>query len=108
MQDSHFTDPSIAPSNSVTQNHSDTSQDLTAEEKSHFIPVFKRLVNMKPIQRDFKHGRLCRHSGKTHLLEKVGIEEIHKVVEQVRIIDYLRSLSKITTDTLWIASPHSQ
>ncbi|EGG00226.1 uncharacterized protein MELLADRAFT_67924 [Melampsora larici-populina 98AG31] len=76
-----LTELPIAPPNDL-----DTSKNLTAEEKAIFIPVFKRLVNMKPIKRDFKHGRLCRHSGKAHLLEKVGIEEINKVVEQLRII----------------------
>ncbi|EGG13221.1 uncharacterized protein MELLADRAFT_58354 [Melampsora larici-populina 98AG31] len=59
---------------------------LTDEEKEKYVPIFKSLVNMEAVKLDFKHGRLCRHSGTARQFEKVGIEEIKKVVEQLNLI----------------------
>lgn len=76
--------PNAAPTSTTGEiEQIDSTDKLTPEEKEKYIPIFKELVNMKSIVRDFKHGRLCRHSGNGHLREKVGVEEINKVVEQV-------------------------
>jgi hypothetical protein len=72
-----------------------TDSVLTLEEKEKYIPIFKDLVNLKAVKQDFKHGRLCRHSGNARQLEKVGIEEIKKVVEQVRFFSFNYNLISI-------------
>lgn len=88
------------------------ADELTAEERTQYLPIFKRLVNKNRIARDFKHGRLCRHSGKTRQLEKVGIEEVKKVVEQVCIkfnsSCLISSNAKLNLSIFWIASYYQQ
>lgn len=81
--ETHSHPPPPPPSTSNTP-IPDEMKALTSEEKIRYIPIFKNLVNLTCVARDFKHGRLCRHSGKSHLIEKVGKEEIKKIVQQVR------------------------
>ncbi|EGF98828.1 uncharacterized protein MELLADRAFT_95386 [Melampsora larici-populina 98AG31] len=83
-------DPIITPAltaSDQTEPTEATTDALTEAEKNQYLPIFNRLVNKKSVARDFKHGRLCRHSRKGHQLEKVGIDEIKKLVEQLHIIN---------------------
>lgn len=74
-----------APANPTTFNHG--LQPLTTEEQDLYIPIFKRLVNTNKVLGDVKHGRLCRHSGKSksNKLDKLMKGEINKVIRQVSI-----------------------
>lgn len=81
MRERHPQPPAPTPPDNATE--LDTSEILTTEEKDKYLPIFNLFVNMKPVEREFKHGQLCRHSRKVNILEKVGIQEIAKVVEQV-------------------------
>lgn len=65
----------------VTSTQEDTP--LSPEQITKYMPIFKRLVNLKTVARDFKHSRLCRKSGKSQHLEVVAREELKKIVKQV-------------------------
>lgn len=58
---------------------------LTTEEVEKLMPVFKRRVNINKVMADIRHGRLCRHSGrsKSKKLDKLMKGEINKVIRQV-------------------------
>ncbi|EGG12915.1 uncharacterized protein MELLADRAFT_101494 [Melampsora larici-populina 98AG31] len=76
--------PSTTTSTAPTDE--DNTDQITTEEREQYLPLFHRLVNLKAVKRDFKHGRLCRHSGNAQILEKVGIEETKKIVKQLSLI----------------------
>ncbi|EGG09554.1 uncharacterized protein MELLADRAFT_104169 [Melampsora larici-populina 98AG31] len=79
-------DPLLAPEPTSTSPIEADADELTDEDKAQYLPLFKNLVNMQNVKRDFKNGQLCRHSGTPNRVEKVGIEEIKKVVEQFHLL----------------------
>lgn len=58
---------------------------LTNEELDRYVPIFKRLVNLRKVAGDLHEGRLWRHSGKMidKSRENLMKLEISKVVRQV-------------------------
>lgn len=56
---------------------------LNDEELNRYLPIFKNLVNLSKLARDFKDGHIVRHSGNKSTQEKVMKGEIKKVVRQV-------------------------
>lgn len=56
---------------------------LTEEQVAQYLPIFKQLVNLSTVARDFKDGHLFRRSGKQWTREQLLKSEICKVVQQV-------------------------
>ncbi|EGG07538.1 uncharacterized protein MELLADRAFT_105771 [Melampsora larici-populina 98AG31] len=63
----------------------DTQEDkpLSNEQINKYMPHFQRLVNVQTVSWDFKHGVLCRHSGKIQHLQQVAKAELKKVLKQL-------------------------
>ncbi|KAH9808071.1 hypothetical protein DFH28DRAFT_911250 [Melampsora americana] len=88
-----FFEPLIAksiPSTSTTSSITDTEADdigpvppedpLTPEEVAQYLPIFKQLVNLSTVARDYKDGHLFRRSGKQWSREQIMKSEIGKVI----------------------------
>lgn len=75
--------PNCSALQPTTVNSTKDNQPLSPDQLTKYMPIFLRLVNLKTVARDFKHGRLCRKSGKSQHLELVAREELKKIVKQV-------------------------